>query len=483
MTHNKIIYAWATYDWANSAFAALVVTFVYSAYFTQAIAPDEVTGMALWSWAVTSSGILVALAAPFLGLIADRGQGRHRYLTLATLVCITATAALTFIEPGQPQGVLLALVIFVIANVAFEIGMVFYNAFLPDIAPPERLGRVSGLGWGLGYVGGIGCLAIALLVFVRDTPLFGIATEAGFHYRATNLLVALWFLVFSLPMLVLVPRVSTPRVSTPRISTPGAMNLSPDNRNRPVDKPPEREPRDSRRALPVPSPAEESRRRSGQPETFGEWATGLWETLAEIRAYRDTLRLLLARLIYNDGLVTVFAFGGIYAAGTFDMPLSEVIRFGIAINIAAALGTWVFGSVDDRFGGKVTILITLLAMVGFTLLAAMAPDKTWFWVAGLGIGIFVGPNQAASRSLLSRFAPARHRGEFFGFFAFSGKLTAFLGPLLMGIVTQWSGSQRVGIATALVFFIVGGVLLLGVDEKRGVARAQYDERALQDSRC
>ncbi|VFM97677.1 MAG: MFS transporter, UMF1 family [Candidatus Kentron sp. G] len=467
MTRNKIIYAWATYDWANSAFAALVVTFVYSAYFTQAIAPDEVTGMALWSWAVTSSGILVALAAPFLGLIADRGRGRHRYLTLATLVCITATAALTFIEPGQPQGVLLALVIFVIANVAFEIGTVFYNAFLPDIAPPERIGRVSGFGWGLGYVGGIGCLAIALLVFVRDTPLFGIATEAGFHYRATNLLVALWFLVFSLPMLVLAPR-----VSTPRISTPGAMNLSPDNRNRPVDKPPERKPGDARRVVPVPSPEEGPRR--GQPETLGEWAAGLLKTLAEIRAYRDTLRLLLARLIYNDGLVMVFAFGGIYAAGTFDMPLSEVIQFGIAANIAAALGTWAFGPVDDRFGGKVTILITLLALTGFTLLAAVAPDKTWFWIAGLGLGIFVGPNQAASRSLLSRFAPARHRGEFFGFFAFSGKLTAFLGPLSMGIVTQWAGSQRAGIATALVFFIAGGMLLLGVDEKRGIARAQHD---------
>ncbi|MBT8420476.1 MAG: MFS transporter [Gammaproteobacteria bacterium] len=427
ISRSKII-AWAAYDWANSAFTTLVVTFVYSAYFTQAIAPDEVSGMVLWSRAVALSGFLIAILAPFLGLLADRNQGRHRYLVIATLVCIAATATLTFVEPGHPQGVLLALVIFVIANVAFEIGTVFYNAFLPDIASPERLGRISGFGWGLGYAGGLGCLTIALLVLVRDVPLFGISTEAGFQYRATNLLVASWFLVFSLPMLMLV-----------RVKKGTSHQIS------------------------------------DRPETVRKLLGGFWKTLVGIRAWPDTLRLLVARLIYNDGLVTVFAFGGIYAAGTFNMSLSEVIQFGIGINIAAALGAWAFGSLDDRFGGKATILVTLFALTGFTLLAAVAPNKTWLWAAGLGIGIFAGPNQAASRSLLGRFAPARCRGEFFGFFAFSGKLTAFLGPLLLGIATQWADSQRIGITIVLAFFVVGGILMLGVDEKRGIALRLKEE--------
>nr|VFJ86410.1 MAG: MFS transporter, UMF1 family [Candidatus Kentron sp. H]VFJ88283.1 MAG: MFS transporter, UMF1 family [Candidatus Kentron sp. H]VFJ95504.1 MAG: MFS transporter, UMF1 family [Candidatus Kentron sp. H] len=424
----KAIYAWAGYDWANSAFTTLVVTFVYSAYFTRAIAPDPVSGTVLWSRAVAVSGLLIALLAPFLGLLADRGRNRHRYLIGATLVCIVATAALAFVAPGAPRAVWLALTIFVVANVAFEVGGVFYNAFLPDIAPPERLGGVSGLGWGLGYAGGLGCLALALVVLVRDTPLFGIGTALGFHYRATNLLVALWFLVFSLPMLALSVRWGKSRGDALVFRDAGGGD--------------------------------------------GARPRGLRQTFTALGRHRDTLWFLAARLVYNDGLVTVFAFGGIYAAGTFGMSLSEVIRFGIGINVAAALGAWVFGSVDDRFGGKRTILITLLALAGFTLLAALAPNRTWLWVAGLGIGVFAGPNQAASRALLGRFAPPGRRSGFFGLFAFSGKLTAFLGPLLMGVATGWAGSQRVGVATTLVFFVVGGALLLRVNEERGVARGR-----------
>lgn len=417
-----MIFAWIGYDWANSAFTTLVVTFVYATYFSQAMAPDEVTGTVLWSRAVAISGILIAFLAPLLGAFADRGEFRHRYLIVATLVCIAATAMLTFIEPGQTHAVFLSLTIFVIANVAFEIGTVFYNAFLPDIASPERIGRVSGLGWGFGYLGGLACLSLALLVLVRDAPLFGIDTTAGFNYRASNLLVALWFLVFSIPALILV--------------------RAPGNR--------------IRRTGVRPTMTMDSFRR----------------IFREISAHRDMLRFLLARLVYNDGMVTIFAFGGIYAANTFDLSLSEVIRFGIGINIAAGTGAWLFGFLDDGFGGKKMVLLTLVALACFTLLAAAAPDTIRLWVAGIGIGIFAGPNQSASRSLLGRFTPAHRRNEFFGFFAFSGKITAFMGPLLLGLMTQWSGNQRIGIVTVLGFFLVGGILLLGVDEKRGIALAK-----------
>ena len=414
----RVAVAWAFYDWANSAFTTLVVTFVYGTYFTSAIAADEISGTGQWSRAVALSGILVALTSPLLGALADQGDGRRRYLAAATFACCAATFALTFVAPGADNAVLIALTLFVIANVAFELGGVFYNAFLPDVAPQERLGRVSGWAWGLGYAGGLSCLAIALVTLVRDDPLFGIPTENGFNYRATNLLVAGWFLAFSLPLLWLAPR-------QPSGGTAG----------------------------------------NGIVKAY----RALVGTLRELRKYREIVKLLAARLVYNDGLVTIFAFGGIYGAGTFGLTLSEVIVFGIAINVAAGIGAALFGLVDDRLGGKTTILITLAALIPATALAALAPSVTWLWVAAFGIGIFVGPNQAASRSLLARFVPEAKATEFFGFFAFSGKITAFAGPLLLGIVTELFDSQRAGVATVLIFFVVGAALLLPLNERRGIA--------------
>lgn len=412
--------AWALYDFANSAFTTLVVTFVYATYFTSAIAPDEITGTAQWSRAVALSGIVIAVLSPFAGALADRNGHRRGYLAATTLICCAATGALAFVAPGAERAVLLALTLFVIANVAFELGGVFYNAYLPLIAPPARLGQASGLAWGLGYAGGLLCLVLALLTLVRDDPLFGVPTAQGFNYRATNLLVAGWFLIFSLPLLRLAPR----------------------------------------------QPAASSRTRASDAYR------ALRSTFREVRKYREVVKLLAARLVYNDGLVTVFAFGGIYAAGTFGLSLSEVIVFGIVINVAAGAGAALFGFVDDRIGGKTTILITLAALAAATLLAAVAPSVTWLWVAAIAIGVFVGPNQAASRSLLARFVPAAKSTEFFGFFAFSGKITAFAGPLLLGAVTQAFDSQRMGVATVVVFFAAGAALLLPLNERRGIAAGQ-----------
>ncbi len=418
MTENKrAIAAWCLYDWANSAFTTLVVTFVYATYFTKTFAADEDVGTALWSRGIVVSSLLIAMLSPILGALADRGGTRRRDLLLSTLACVAATAALTFVRPDQDNAVLWALSLFVVGNVAFEIGMVYYNSFLPVITSDDRIGRVSGYGWALGYGGGLACLVVALLGFVGlgSDPWLPLSTEGGFNIRATNLLVAGWFLLFSLPLFFSV------------------------------------------------------REREGFGERFdlrGAFSD-LAETFRQVRRFREIVKFLVARLIYNDGLITVFAFGGIYAAGTFGMSTNEVIIFGIALNVTAGLGAWLFGFFDDRAGGKATVMVSLVALLLLSLLAVLAPNKTWFWVAGLGIGIFVGPNQAASRSLMGRFVPERHRSEFFGFFAFSGKATAFLGPLLLGILSQAYG-QRAGIAVVMLFFLVGGALLYLVDEKRGI---------------
>jgi UMF1 family MFS transporter len=417
------IASWTLYDWANSAFTTIVVTFVYSTYFSSAFAPDANTGTDLWAWGVSISAVLVAVLSPVVGAMADRGGRRRSFLLISTLVCVAATALLAFVSPSMPNAVLVALTVFVVANVAFEVGGVFYNSFLPIIAPPGRIGTISGLGWGVGYTAGILSMLLALFAFVglgEGAPWLGLSTEEGFNVRAVNLLVAGWFLVFSIPMFLFV-----------------------------------RDPEPTRKGVRVGAAIVELRR------TFGE-----------LGRYREMAKFLLARLIYNDGLGTIFAFGGIYAAGTFGMDFSEVIVFGIALNVVAGLGAFVFGFVDDRLGGKRTILVSVAALTCASALAVWAPDRTWLWIAGIGVGIFAGPNQAASRSLMGRFVPAHQQAEFFGFFAFSGKVTSFAGPFLLGRVTGILGSQRAGVATVILFFLLGGILLSLVKESDGIRAAR-----------
>ena len=414
-----VIPSWCLYDWANSAFNTLVVTFVYSTYFSGAFADDPGRGTALWSRGIVTSAVLIALLAPFAGALADRG-GKRRYLIGCTLTCVVMTMALAFVRPSQPYAVVTALSVFVVANVAFELGLVFYNAFLPGIAHSDRIGRISGYGWGVGYAGGLACLALGLPFVLPDQPPpFGISTVEGFNVRATNVLVGFWFLVFSLPAFWYLRDAK---------ASEGALQIR---------------------------------------HAFDE----LSRTFHHLRRYNETLKFLVARLIYNDGLVTIFSFGGIYAAGTFGFDLFEVMVFGIALNVVAGLGALIFGFVDDRVGGKVTIGISLVALAAATVVAAVAPNRAWFWVAGIGIGFFLGPNQSASRSLMGRFVPKKHESEFFGFFAFSGKVTAFMGPWLLGALSD-AYSQRVGVSSIVLFFIVGGALLWRVDEKAGIAAAR-----------
>jgi UMF1 family MFS transporter len=355
--------------------------------------------------------------------LADVGRLRKKLLFLSTAICIAATSLLVFPKEGQ---ILFALSCFVLANIFFELANVFYNAFLPDIAQKDQTGRISGYGWALGYLGGLFCLLIALTLFISpDIPILGISKEGGLNIRATNLLVALWFSLFSLPLFFFV-----------------------------------RDPPKKNRAQDIPLLKTALRQ--------------LGETLSRIRRYQQIIRLLIARLIYNDGLITIFAFGGIYAAGTFDFEIQEVIVFGIVLNLSAAIGAWLMGYVDDHIGGQTTILLSLAGLTICSLIAATTNSRDTFWIVGAVIGFLAGPTQSASRSLLARFAPPDKRSEFFGFFAFSGKCTAFLGPLLLGLLTRLFENQRAGIAIIPIFFIVGGLLLLRVNEQQGIARSKSD---------
>lgn len=426
----RAVASWTLYDFANSAFTTVIVTFVYSVFFSKAMTGDEITGSAMWATGVTVSAMGIAILSPVLGAIADRGGYRKRFLFIFTVIAIGGSVMLYFAKPysalaeaGLESQATTALFWFIIANIGFELGGVFYNAFLPDIAPQDRIGRISGYGWALGYVGGLLCLVIALFGLIQtDTPWFGFSTEANENIRATCLLVAAWFAVFSIPIFLFI------KEDRSMASPPSASIVQ---------------------------------------ETWRQ----LKATAIEIRKYRHVVRLLVARLFYNDGLVTIFAFGGIYAGTVFDFTLDEVIIFGIALNVAAGAGAWAFSFVDDRIGGKRTIDWTLFGLIAAVVIAVLAPSRFWLWVGGLAVGVFAGPNQSASRSLLGRFVPPDKENEFFGFFAFSGKATAFLGPLLFGQATLLFHSQRAGVSTVLIFLAIGYAVLQMVDEKEGVRLA------------
>lgn len=382
----------------------------------------EYDGESLWAFGVGLTAILVALLSPILGAIADRGGLRKRFLLISTGITIIGGGALTFLLPGSTW---IALVIFVVANIAFEMANVFYNAFLPDIADEDNIGRLSGYGWAAGYIGGLVVMLIALVALIQNNW-FGLDSVTYGPERATNLLVAVWFLLFSIPMFLWV------KEDRSNISPPGT----------PIVR---------------------------------ESLSQLWNTFVEIRKYRQIVRFLLARLIFNDGLITIFSFGGIFAQSAFGFTSEKLIYFGLLLNITAAFGAFGMGFLDDKLGGKNTIIISLAALFVTALVALMANSEAAFWVATSFLGIFVGPNQSASRSLMGRFVPADKENEFFGFFALSGKATAFMGPIAFAFLNDAFGSVRAGLSIVLVFFLVGGLIMFTVDEKEGIAVAKGAE--------
>lgn len=416
----RALVAWAVYDWANSAFPTVIQTFLFSAYFTTAVAVDATDGTALWGNATSLAAIAIAFASPVLGAIADAGGRLKPWLAVLTLAAAVATAALWFVEP-DPAFVPLALVALGLGTFGFELGTVFYNAMLPAIAPERMLGRISGWAWGLGYMGGLACMGVALLVLVRPAAApFGLDAEAAEPVRAVAPLAAVWMLVFSLPLFLFVP---------------------------------------DRQATGLPAAV-----------AFRSGIAMLWKTLKSLPGHGNVLRFLLAKMIYIDGLNTLFAFGGIYAAGNFGFSMEEILIFGILLNVSAGAGAAGFAWLDDWIGAKPTILISLGCLTVLALAILTVDDRTWFYGLALAIGIFLGPTQAASRSMMARLAPPNLATEFFGLYALSGKATAFVGPAVLALATTAFDSQRAGMATIPPFFVLGFLLLLLVKEPEVAGR-------------
>ena len=394
------ILAYGLYDWAQSPMPTLHTTFIFAVYFATAVMPEG--GSVAWAWLNAATAICIALAAPLLGVIADQYGWRKAMLFITSLGSIIAVSLIWYIKP-DPSFALMAILLSAGVMICGELAFVFYHALLPAVAPPERLGRVSGLAWGMGYFGAIFCLLLALVVFIfPDTPPFGLSKEQAEPVRATMPLAGLWFLIFALPVFLFVPEGRTDR-----------------------------------------SPFKESMVKG-------------WHV---VRQTPGMLRFLMARLLYADALVTLFAMGGIFAARIHDFSQQDVIIFAIILNITAGLGAVIGGRADDRLGSIQTIRICLIALIVLGLLAIVVTSPLLFWVVGSLIGFFVGPLQSASRSHVLRLTPVGVESRVFGFFMLTGKATAFIGPFIYGGLVLISGSDRIGMLV-VVALLIGGLILL-----------------------
>ena len=402
MRVTKPLLAWSLYDWASSPVPTLHATFIFSVFFTTAVMPEG--GSVAWAWMTSATAFLLAIAAPVLGRMADQRGSAKSFLGLMVLLGAGATALLWFVEP-DPSFAVMALLLSAISIFAMEISFVFYNALLPSVSKPEGYGRASGLAWGTGYAGAIIALVAVLVLFVMpDAPAFGIGTEKAAHIRITMCFAALWLVIFAVPLFLFV------RAPDPR---------------------------------PTPAPL------LGQVRA----------SFAIAMKIPDMPRFLVARMLFADGLVTLFAFGGIYAAIVFGFSQTMVLVFGIVLNITAGIGAAFGGFADDRFGSIRVMRVSLVALAVLGTMAILAPNETVFWIAGAILGLFIGPLQSSARVYVAHKAPAEHRASMFGLLMLSGKATSFIGPLLYGIAVTATGSERAGMAIVIILMI-GGYLMM-----------------------
>jgi MFS transporter, UMF1 family len=437
------VISWIFFDWAAQPYFTLITTFVFAPYFATHVAKDPASGQALWGFATAAAGLTIALMSPVLGAIADASGRRKPWIAVFGALLVIGSCAMWFGKPGEPAVIPPLLLAYGIATIGVEFATVFNNAMMPSLVPPNQIGRLSGTGWATGYIGGILSLIVVLGFLAANPetgrtlfgfiPLFGLDPVSHQGDRITGPLTGIWFIIFVLPMFLFTP-----------------------------DYPAKRPVRDALR----------------------EGLMELKQTLGELPKRKSMAAFLLANMIYTDGLVSLFAFGGIYAAGTFGWHTIQIGTFGILLAIAGTFGAWLGGKLDDSLGPKRVItgslLILLSAIVAILLVdkdsiffVEVAPPvpggalfsgaaERAYLVLGCLIGAAGGPLQAASRTLLVRMAPKDRIAQYFGLFALTGKVTSFIGPLLIGVVTAVTASQRAGMAMLVVFFVAGLALLARV---------------------
>ncbi|HED00235.1 MAG TPA: MFS transporter [Proteobacteria bacterium] len=434
---DKQIFGWAMYDFANSAFATTILAVIFNKYFALEVAGGErgifiaglhIHGATLFAIIVSLSMAISALTAPILGAIADFSQRKKAFLAGFCYTGIIFTALLYLVQPGDVWS---GAFFFIMANIGFSGGNAFYNAFLPQMTTPANVGRVSGLGWAFGYIGGAALLLINL--FMLNGLYIPGAGRITFTVPACFLSVAIWWALFSLPTFLWVREKKTDKKGVKDRSY-AAIGLARVKR-----------------------------------------------TLSRIKKFRELSLFLIAFLFYNDGIETVVVMTSVFAAEVVGMQTREIIFLFLFIQAVAFIGAIFFGYVSDRLGHKRTILCTLfiwvIAVIWAFFLGWLLEARREFWIICFLAGLVLGGSQAASRALQGILTPVSHAAEFFGFFAISGRFASIFGPLSYGLLIYLTGSLRWGILSVAVFFIIGAIILLQVDEKAGMAeKAGYEEQ-------
>ena len=398
------------YDLANSAYTMIIITFVTSAYFANQIVGNPQLGAAYWQWTAGLCGIIIALTGPFIGAWADKKpKGKINFLQIFTLLCILTTCLFWFAKPNSNY-ILFTLIIFFISNYCYEVGTIFYNSLLKKCSDENNIGKTSGFAFALGYIGSVPILLLILYFFILpETIPFGLDKNNFEHIRFIPLVVALWFFIFSLPMISYFKN---------KISYEENNDLTPV----------------SKKIFEI-----------------------IWKN-----KFTSVGKFLLARMIYSDALIVLIAGGGVYASGVFNFNSSDLLKLAIAGNIVAFVGVLIGGYLNDKFSSKTIILFCIAVLTGTVVYGSLiAQTKSEFFYNVMVISLFIGSIQSASRVMMTKLLNKTDLGKGFGLFSFSGRVTAFAGPLMVGTLT-YLYSQRIGFLSVSFFFVLGFLLMISV---------------------
>ena len=417
-TRRRVVAAWASYDWGSSAYSTIVVSFVFAPYLADAVAADRPAGSLSGStWlgiAMFCAGVVVAAIAPVTGQRADAGGQRRRSLAMWSAMVVASTVGLFFVR-DEYSYLWLGLVLLGAGSVFMEFAGVSYNAMLQQISTPANIGRISGIGWASGYVGGIFVLLLSFVLFIApEVGLFGVTAEGGLKYRVLALVVAIWFTVFALPVLISVPEIPSTR-EIPRVGFLASYKVLVD------------------------------------------------DVRALYRSDRHSVYFLLASALYRDGLAAVFSFGAVLAVSVYGLTASDVIIFGVAANVVAAVGAFAAGYVEDQVGPKPVIMVSLAGLITTSTVLLFSSGPAMFWVFGLILTLWVGPAQASSRSYLARLAPEGREGQMFGMYATTGRAVSFLAPGLFALLAATFNDDRMGIIGIALVLMLGALALWRVN--------------------
>lgn len=421
----KAWFGWCMYDWANSAFATIILSAVLPVYFASLI-PEEgaiiaifnwshhLPATALWGYIVSISMIGVALLAPYLGAWADSRRSRRHFLIMACLTGAIATSLLVLTGPGD---YLLASVLFIIGNIGFATGNIFYNSFLPALAEPHQLDKLSARGFALGYIGG-GLSLLIVFILIQQYHWFGLP-DRGTATRIGFLLTGLWWAGFALPMFRYV-----------------------------------------RESVFI-----------HEPEPIQHGLGSYLRTFSRIRQYPQLLRFLIAFLFYNDGIQTIIAVSAIFASVELGLSQGSILGCFLMIQFVAMPGALMFAKIAEKFGARNAVMASLVLFIAVTIYAFRMTSAGEFWMLGLVVALILGGSQAISRSMFAAMVPAKRSAEFFGFYAVSGKFASIFGPLVFAVISDLTGSARLSILALSGFFIVGIVILATVNVVQGRVEA------------